>query len=29
VDAVSASLQKLRTENHIGPMIDAILRGGE
>jgi hypothetical protein len=29
VDAVSASLQRLRTENHIGPMIDAILRGGE
>lgn len=29
VDAVSASLQKLRTDNHIGPLIDAILRGGE
>lgn len=29
VDAVSASLQRLRTDNHIGPMIDAILRGGE
>lgn len=29
VDAVSASLHKLRTDNHIGPLIDAILRGGE
>lgn len=29
VDAVSASLQKLRTDNHIGPLIDAILRGSE
>jgi hypothetical protein len=29
VEAVSASLQKLRTDNHFGPMIDAILRGGE
>lgn len=29
VDAVSASLQKLRTDNHFGPLIDAILRGGE
>jgi division protein CdvB (Snf7/Vps24/ESCRT-III family) len=29
VDAVSSSLQKLRTDNHIGPMIDAILRGSE
>lgn len=28
VDAVSASLQRLRTENHLGPMIDKILRGG-
>ena len=27
VDAVSASLQKLRTDNHFGPLIDAILRG--
>ena len=29
VDAVTASLQRLRTENHFGPMIDSILRGGE
>lgn len=29
VDAVSASLQKLRTENHFGPLIDSILRGSE
>ena len=29
VEAVSASLQKLRSDNHIGPMIDAILRGSE
>lgn len=29
VDAVSASLQRLRTENHIGPLIDSILRGSE
>jgi hypothetical protein len=29
VDAVSASLQKLRTDNHFGPLIDAILRGNE
>lgn len=29
VDAVSASLQKLRTDNHFGPLIDSILRGGE
>lgn len=29
VDAVSASLQKLRTDNHFGPLIDQILRGGE
>ncbi len=27
VDRVSSSLEKLRTDNHIGPMIDAILRG--
>lgn len=27
VDAVAASLRKLRTDNHFGPMIDAILRG--
>ncbi len=29
VDAVTASLRKLRADNHVGPMIDAILRGGE
>jgi hypothetical protein len=29
VDAVTASLQRLRTENHLGPMIEAILRGTE
>jgi hypothetical protein len=29
VDAVASSLQRLRTDNHIGPLIDAILRGGE
>ncbi len=28
VDAVAASLQRLRTENHLGPLIDAVLRGG-
>jgi hypothetical protein len=27
VDTVSSSLQKLRTDNHFGPLIDAILRG--
>jgi len=29
VDAVTASLQRLRAENHLGPLIDAVLRGGE
>jgi hypothetical protein len=29
VDVVSSSLQKLRTDNHFGPLIDSILRGGE
>jgi uncharacterized protein YoxC len=29
VAAVSSSLQKLRTENHFGPLIDAILRGSQ
>jgi len=29
VDAVSSSLRKLRSDNHFGPMIDAILRGNE
>lgn len=29
VDAVSSSLQKLRTDNHFGPLIEAILRGHE
>lgn len=28
VDAVAASLQKLRADNHIGPLIDSVLRGG-
>lgn len=27
IDDVSLSLQRLRTENHFGPLIDAILRG--
>lgn len=27
VDAVTASLQRLRAENQLGPMIDAALRG--
>lgn len=29
VDAVSSSLQRLRTDNHFGPLIDSILRGSE
>lgn len=29
VDAVSASLQRLRRDNHFGPLIDSILRGSE
>lgn len=29
VDAASDSLRKLRTDNHFGPMIDAILRGAK
>lgn len=29
VDAVSSSLRRLRADNHVGPMIDALLRGGE
>lgn len=29
VDAVTSSLRKLRTDNHLGPLIDSILRGGE
>lgn len=28
VDAVASSLRQLRTENHFGPMIDRVLRGG-
>lgn len=28
VDTISASLEKLRTDNHFGPMIDKALRGG-
>lgn len=27
VDAVAERLRKLRSDNHFGPMIDAILRG--
>ena len=27
VDAVSSSLQKLRTDNHLGPLVESILRG--
>lgn len=29
IDNVSSSLQKLRTDNHFGPLIDAVLRGNE
>lgn len=29
VDALSASLRKLHTDNHFGPLIDAVLRGSE
>lgn len=29
VDAASEKLRKLRTDNHFGPLIDAILRGSE
>lgn len=28
VEAVTASLRQLRTDNHFGPMIDGALRGG-
>lgn len=28
VDAVAASLRKLHSDNHFGPLIDSILRGG-
>lgn len=28
VDAVTSSLRRLRSDNHFGPMIDALLRGG-
>lgn len=28
VDAVASSLRQLRTDNHFGPMIDSLLRGG-
>jgi len=27
VDRVSSSLEKIREENHIGPLIESILRG--
>jgi hypothetical protein len=29
IDNVSSSLQKLRSDNHFGPLIDAVLRGNE
>lgn len=29
VDAVASSLQRLRTDNHFGPLIESILRGNE
>jgi hypothetical protein len=29
VDAVSSNLQRLRTDNHFGPLIESILRGSE
>lgn len=29
VDRVSSSLQKLRSDNHFGPLVDSILRGSE
>lgn len=29
VEAVTSSLQRLRTDNHFGPLIDSILRGSE
>jgi hypothetical protein len=29
IDNVTSSLQKLRTDNHFGPLIDAVLRGNE
>jgi len=29
VDAISASLRKLHSDNHFGPMIDKALRGSE
>jgi hypothetical protein len=28
VDAVASSLRKLHADNHFGPLIDSILRGG-
>jgi hypothetical protein len=29
IDNVTSSLQKLRADNHFGPLIDAVLRGNE
>lgn len=29
IDNVSSSLQRLRSDNHFGPLIDAVLRGNE
>lgn len=28
VNAITASLRKLQADNHVGPMVDALLRGG-
>jgi len=29
IDNVTSSLQRLRSDNHFGPLIDAVLRGNE
>jgi len=29
VDRVTSSLERLRAENHIGPLIESVLRGNE
>lgn len=28
VNAITASLRRLQADNHVGPMIDSLLRGG-
>lgn len=28
VDRITSSLRRLQADNHVGPMIDALLRGG-